>query len=488
MEMTLEQYKAMRESGASAEQIAGQRASKPLGGAVGGAARFLGIEEFGRGLATVGNKGVVKDLEQSQMGVVDQQNKVLARIKEKRAKGEDTSRLIKALKDTSTVDTADAIRDIGTDNLTNKEFLGSAAMVGLNVLGGSTLSKGGSFTRQVVKAAPSTILRQTGKGAALGGAYGAANAVREDKPVLPALITGMALGGATSFVFSTAAKAISSALSKGPQSQMAKVLRQGKADLAAEEAGRKPNLSQQMIEKGVRGSDEKIITDGTTKLINLEKNIQATLERNKNTAINTVDLVRSLDDMVRRKRNIFGQAGVNAINEFKKNLMAKGEKIGVIEANQLKRDIYKELSDAAFNKETLPQGKEMLRTIASQLRSSIAKAVPSVARLTKDQQFYIRMLDNIESRMRGMQKLNELGLSDTIFAATAIGTGEPTALAAGLIKRGVERTTFRTNSAVALNKINDLVKNLPTDSAGRVSKQVLMNLIGKIAPEVGGSI
>ena len=328
------------------------------------------------------------------------------------------------------------------------------------------------------------ILGKIAAGAVTGAGFGGAESFKEGRGVVPGAITGGVVGGVMGGLIGVASKALQNiGNKKASEYLVAKTLKQSQKDLAMEQAGKRPVLAKQFMESGLKGSEEKIVEDSAKNLVNLEKQLQDTLTRNKNTSINTVKLIRSADELVKQKRNVFGESGVKVINEYKKFLQSKGDKIPVIEAHKYVRDIYKELGDAAFNKDVLPVNKSLLKTIASAARREIGTSVPAADKILKQEQFYIRVLDNLEKQLRTQKRINVVGLSDSILAAGGIGAGNPVlGIGAGVLKRSVESAQFKTRTAVKLSQLGDLINKIPTDSAGRISKTALFNLIKEVQP------
>lgn len=172
-----------------------------------GIAGLTGPKELGAGLASVLFRGTEesRQLEEQRATGQDLQTKTLQRIREKRARGEDTSRLEAALAQFQTGE-AEAGREeelIRTGGgLTPRQVIGSAVQTGLTiatagtfggvaqagrlgVTGGRILGTGGRFGRRIAT------------GAALGGAFGTAATVREGGEITPkGVAVSAALGAA----------------------------------------------------------------------------------------------------------------------------------------------------------------------------------------------------------------------------------------------------------------------------------------------------
>jgi hypothetical protein len=132
--------------------------------------------------------GVRKEIEQASQALSGAQEALIARIKEKKDKGEDVSRLQKALKDS--VGANMALTDIQTDFVealpSNKEVIGSSARLATTLASGA-IGRGASKVTALSSATnfASGALRGAGAGALsggiIGGLQGAGLGAEEDK-------------------------------------------------------------------------------------------------------------------------------------------------------------------------------------------------------------------------------------------------------------------------------------------------------------------
>jgi hypothetical protein len=451
--MDINEYKRLRQQGFTPEQIASGDTKKK--GLIRGAANFLGMEEFGKGIGTTlaNLSGSTKGLEEAQnrgMGIADT---LFQTIKKNKAMGKDTSRLEKALQQQNLVlrQGAKDIGDIGTAGLSNRQVLGSAALTGLNLAGGSF--KAGSGFVQGAK-----------YGAIQGTAFGAAQGLKDKElGVGTGAITGAVTGGVVGGVLGAIAKGLGN-LKSGETSEYfaQKILKQTPKERAREAAGKAPNLASQFVKDGLTGSRERIVEKSAEKLAGLEKQINEAVQRNKNTYIDTVKLVRSVDRLAERNKDVFGQKGVEQINEYKKFLLSKGDKIALPDAHKFVKNIYRVLGDTAYAKDTLPVPKDMLKTIAGAARAEIGKASKPLDALIKQQQKYIRYIDTLERTIFRNNRNNMIGLSDSILAAGGIGAGEPiTGLTAGLTKRALEAPQIQSRLMNAATAVGQRLPNAP---------------------------
>ena len=472
--MKLEEYKKLRESGLTPQDIAAlpQSSVEGLVQKIGG---FLGMREFGKGIGVTAARatGSISELQEEQKETIDLEDKV--RNIFKTGTPEQKERIKKLLSEKDTI--AESIEEVGTEGLTGEEVLASAAQTGLSVVG---LRGGLPIGR--------TFLQKVATGAATGAAFGGTESLKEGEGIVSGAVKGGIAGGILGGLLAVASKALIAGTKKLPIRLEKSILRQSAQDLAAEASGKKPILAEQLLEKGLKGSDEAILDKATRALSAHEQELQKHLERNQKTLINVPRLNRAFDEITRRKQNIYGEKGIEIIRQFKEMLKAKGDKITLAEANQLKRDIYKELTESAFNADVLPTGKEVLRTLASAIRKEMGNVSSKITNINAEEQFYIRLIDNLERRLNQKGKLNVLGLSDTIFAGAGISSGEPI-IAAGTaaIKRAVESTQFKSRAAIRLDQVGKLIEKIPTDTAGKITKTAVMNaladLVNQEAPQ-----
>ncbi|KKR09472.1 MAG: hypothetical protein UT43_C0001G0018 [Parcubacteria group bacterium GW2011_GWC1_39_29] len=264
---------------------------------------------------------------------------------------------------------------------------------------------------------------------------------------------------------------------QSPEALYQSAIKQSKQDLMKEITGKAPELSKQLIERGVRGTDNKIYSQAITGLVESEKQIDKIIsgQIGKQT-IQTTQIASSLDDLIRRSQNVFGSEGSAAIETVKQNILNKGNAITVADALQLKRDIYKELSKSAFNVDaSLSNQSEALRTVAGSLAEEITKTSAEIGAITKSQQMWIRTAKAIEGKA-GIARNNIIGLSDVILSTASVATGDVTKLIPAIGRRIFETSRAKTNVAVLLDRIG----KIPTDNAGKIAKTAIINLLKQL--------
>jgi len=165
-------------------------------------ADVTGGREISKGLGqALAMKENTKLLEETQQQQFDIQGQLLKRIKEKKERGEDTSRLEGALEEltqeTEAMGESAERQFLNQEELTPKQIAGDALQLATTV-GGLGSVKGAT---KLVKGAK-TAIGQAGRGALVGGIEGAtfgglqgvSGALQEDKEILPEAIKGAKTG------------------------------------------------------------------------------------------------------------------------------------------------------------------------------------------------------------------------------------------------------------------------------------------------------
>lgn len=210
---------------------------------------FLGITKFGKGIGVAASNitGGLKPLEQAQKSLLDEDNILKAKYKEARAKGDKAGAtkllgLMQQNADALKV-IADQFTEVGTDNISNKEFLGSAAMTAGNILLAGAGSKGaamkgslgvkaGQAVTSAVPAITTPLIRNAGvsaylkslgmnvaKSGAVGAAFGAASGAEQNKDttgIMQQAAVGLLIGGALPVAFEGVRAAVKG-IGKGAQ-------------------------------------------------------------------------------------------------------------------------------------------------------------------------------------------------------------------------------------------------------------------------------
>jgi len=198
-------------------------------GVLGKVGDFLGISKFGEGIGVTANRltGGLKPIEEAQQRLQATGNQLLAKYKEARDDGdtEKAQKYMKLMQDNNQMlqDLAKGYGDIATGGLSNKEFLGSAALTAGNLLLAGAGSSGaatrgsigavaGQGVKSVVPAITNPIVRGAGtraylgslganvaKSAGVGAGMGLAGGLEQDQDtegLIRSTALGLLVGGA----------------------------------------------------------------------------------------------------------------------------------------------------------------------------------------------------------------------------------------------------------------------------------------------------
>lgn len=247
-------------------------------------------------------------------------------------------------------------------------------------------------------------------------------------------------------------------------------------------------LGEELIERGVAGSDRKLFRTAKLRLNSSEDELQRLLKDSKQ-LIHREDLDNYLDPLIERYRNTPGLGP--EIDNVKEILKELPERFSLAQANVYKRNIYNALTDTAFRIDpSLSPKREVMKSLAKGLRQEIEdrsslEVGPDVIRnINKDLSVYGRLQDRMIDKIARANKNNIIGLGDyaTLGVGAGVGAitgGGATIGALGLqgAKRVLGSTTVKTGTAIGLNKLGKILEKAPTDKAGKISKTTLINIL-----------
>ncbi len=407
---------------------------------------FLGISKFGQGIATATRvlTGEVGQDIQRQEQQTEQQGKILyaARQEKDPAKRQKLLKLASGMQGTSAAEIDPGL------NLTNKEILGSAANVGLNIL-----------TPGAFKGGKAAVI---GKNAALGAGFGAASGLEKDRSasgVLGSAAGGAIVGGALGTTV-VAAKALKNfATTATPKWLMDKAVKPTLDEARKSIKYGNESFGEELLKEGVRGGPKKLLEIADNNLTTLEDDLQRVLavESQKGAVITKDSLAPYVKDLIEAKA---GTPGMKGDAQRIKNLFDDiPEKMTLQEANVMKRRIYNQLRDVSFKLDSKLSVKGAgLKLIAKGLKQEIETAVGGniVKDINKKLSIYGRLEDRITDQMARSMRNNSMGLTDAILATGGLATMNPvgllTALGAVGVKHAAGSTAVRTNVAQGLRK------------------------------------
>lgn len=439
-----------------------------IGSGIAKTGQFLGINKFGQGIASatrVLTGEVGRDIERQNQNSL-QIGKLLYAAKQEK-NPEKRTRLLQLAKGFGTGTSATEI-DPGL-NLTNREIIGSAANVGLNIL-----------TPGAFKGGAGAVI---GKNALLGGAFGAASGLekgRSAKGIVGSTIGGALVGGAFG-AGTVVAKALKGYLTaKLPERIMNNAVRPALQDLKKSVKYGSDTLGKELLDEGVKGGPKKLLEIADNQQNVLESQLQDVLsnEAFSGARIKRTDVSKYLSEIRKTKLGTPGMRGdVQRIDSILKDIPAE---MTLQEANQMKRRIYQELRDPAFKLDAKLSTKgAALKQIAKGLKTEIENSVGGdvVRDINRKLSIYGRLENSIVDQMARQMRNNGIGLTDAILAAGGIANS-PLAFLATIGFSAVRRNSvgLETYGANALSSLGQVGAGKAGQTATGAIRRGVLNL------------
>lgn len=232
-------------------------------------------------------------------------------------------------------------------------------------------------------------------------------------------------------------------------------------------------LGDDLIERGVVGTDKKLLDTSFKKIKSSEEQLQNIL-KNESGTVKRVNLEKYLDDLIAQKKATPGMS--DDVVKIKEVLNQFPEELPLVEANKIKRNIYQALRDTSFKIDpSLSTKKEAMKKVALGIKNEIEKESKNKAikGINKDLSVYLKLNDRMIDKIARQNKNQILGLSDIgVGAIGGIEGGMPSSLLAILGKKTLGSSIVKTGGAVLLDKAKK--KTLP---------QIFKNLAIKKATE-----
>lgn len=325
------------------------------------------------------------------------------------------------------------------------------------------------------------------------GATGEAMADKKDvSDILKSAITAGVIGGALTGTVGVVGKGVNTLTKKAPANIYNSAIKANKAETKAAIKYGGKTLGDELVERGITGSDKSLLSKSITKLQENEDKLQNILGMSKQT-ISRTELSSYLDDLVKTKQATPGLG--DDVEKVKGILQEFPNEVPIAQANQIKRNLYNALTDVAFKIDpSLSTKKEAMKALAKGIKNEIERKTEIevgkdvVKNINKELSVFGRLQDRVLDKLATKSKNNLLGLTDYITLGGGIGygasEGTPEAFATGLgavaLKKGLTSTLTKTNVAVKLNKIGNIIERIPTDKAGNISKAALITALSKM--------
>ncbi len=408
------------------------------------AAGFFGVEKFGEGLATVRDYGQPSANRAGDEAFTSLQhtNDIIQAI-HKLPKGDPRrDHLLEYLKNsmnTSSYTPQEEV-DPGT-KLSNKEVIGSAANVALNVATPEAF-KGG-------------LGAQVGKNAALGGGYGLAGGLNDNKSgkdLATSTLSGALVAGTLPIAGAAAGKAKQFLTERLPENLMNRAIKPTLDDLKRNIKYGSDTFGKELLQEGVKGSPQKLLKIADTNLNKYENELQAVL-KNSPATIKRDDLAKYLENLTAATTETPGLG--SEVDKIKSVLAEFPEEVPLVRANQIKRNIYNEIRNVGYKLDaSLNTKREAMKALASGIKQEIENKVGGtrIADINKKLSIYGRLEDRVVDILARSNKNNLFGLTDAILAGGGIASGSPLGFAAVLARHGLGSTRGMTETANLLSK------------------------------------
>lgn len=425
---------------------------------------FLGIEKFGQGIATAGRNLLgINQQEQAQgtKSYLDTQNSLIGQAKTHAIGDPRREGLLKTAQQSPF--TSQEEIDSGL-KLSNKEVLGSAANVGLNVLAPGAF-KGG-------------LAAQAAKSAALGAGFGAAGGLNENKDlggVAKSTALGAAIGGAIPVAGAGLSKAKEAITQKLPEALMNHAVKPTLDELRKNIKTGSDTLGRELLSEGIAGSPEKLLKISDNKLSLYEGKLQNVLKKSKG-LITKEELSPYFKDITEKLKLTPGSSDSKAVIE---SLFADiPENMNLQKANQMKRNIYEKLRGVAYKLDPkLSDQAQMMKVLARALKTEVERKSGNpklVNQINQRLSTFGRLEDRVVDILARDTRNKLVSLTDTI--AGSAGFVNPMAWAGLALKKGSESEAALTHLAKLLNKGGDVGNGLVGKTIKQGAKRALLNV------------
>lgn len=432
--------------------------------------KFIGIDKFGKAIATAGREvtgGINRDI-QVQDQITQNETRLLYAAKQEQ-NPEKRKQLLQLAQSVGQSRTNLSEIDPGL-KLTNKEVIGSAANLALNVAGPAAF-----------KGSKAAII---GKNAAQGALYGAASGLeknRDTKGIIGSTAGGAIIGAGIG-VASVAAKAFRDFTTKTtPEWLMNKAVKPTLDELRKNVKYGTKTLGKELLDEGVSGGPQKLLDIAETRMTEAEDKLQNVLKSYPGVSISKEQIVPYLQDAIKQKQGVPGLGG--DVQRIKNIINDIPDQLTLQEANEMKRRIYNELRDPAYKLDAkLGTKAGALKQIAKGLKTEIENAVGGdvVAELNRKLSIYGRLEGRITDQMARTLRNNAFGLTDAILTAGGVANMTPQGLLAAMstvgIKKGAGSTAFRTGAAQVLKKGAKIGTGATARAAKDIAKRAALNL------------
>lgn len=427
-------------------------------GILGKIGRFLGPEKLGRrigaGLAKYGPGGA-------------EHRQALATVKEAEEKG---------------FYAPGTTRTLETGGVTGIEALGSALQTGLSTalpFAGKALGVGRG------------LLTQMPRSAALGSAFGVAGALERGKPeeLYSSAIQGALIGAPLPLLGAAFAK-VGTVIKGFPITLAKRVFPTTKKDILSGAEAKafglteNPVLAKEVIDRGLLGSYEGMLTTSIRRISEFEAQIQQVL---KTPGLKIVYNKRRLNAALKAATTGYKEGlltrqakeGTKLVAELNR---VKGNKIPINIGLRTRRFLDNARSHSSFKLNTKLSPKQGgLKEITDEMRGAIANTSPELKNFLNEERIYITARDGLIDKLYAEQNKKIISFVDALLGGGGMMAGAPgVGLGAMVAIRAFQQPSVLMSMARGLTGI--------TKPVTRTLETQLPRQLGQVGPEVGKAV
>ena len=202
---------------------------------------------------------------------------------------------------------------------------------------------------------------------------------------------------------------------------------------------RNPNFGVDALEAGIHGTRGQMLSKAEG-LIDEGENALSSALKNRAGQVDGAQIAGELEALKRPFVNVGDDASVEAIEQVQKTLAAKG-KIGLEEANQLKRDLYKVVKENSYGKGVgeISSKQTAMKAAAGKLKRGIEAGAPETQAINKRIGVGVTAKEALENELANSGRRVILPKLAGMGAGAAALSGNPLAAAGILLgDRGVD--------------------------------------------------
>lgn len=296
----------------------------------------------------------------------------------------------------------------------------------------------------------SKIARVATKAALEGAVAGGQTAAQQGE-----VNKGTAVAGLSSAILAPVMEGLSAISKKMPATLWKNVLDRTPTSIA-----KNPALESQVADAGLMGTRNQILSQAQKNIQSIEVTLDDILS-SQTQKVSGSNIAGYLDDLKKSYSVIPGEtASVDTISKIQEEMAAKGD-LSLVEANGLKREIYKLISKS-YGKGTLeiPAKTEAQKGVARGIKEEIEKLVPEVKDLNARQGIFLQV-DKALQRVKNKKPAGVLGsgvgMYDLLLGGFGgLAKGGPAGLALVGTKHAADSAIVRTGAAKLIKLLNDV--------------------------------